>query len=239
MGLEAKGNMKKVALISAIAMVVLPGAANAETITFTGGLFATAPAGSTVETFDSLSPGTVLSSYSDSFATFTGTGIIEDPSTSVPTNPNSAEPYGDTSPYLSVQAGKTETITFKPSLTIDTFGFYWGSVDSYNTVVINFANNTSQSITPPSPANGQQASTETNGYWNITGTEAITSVVFGTGNTNAFETDNLYVFPTINGNNSTPTPLPAALPLFVSGLGALGLFGRRRKRDRTAFTAAV
>lgn len=33
------------------------------------------------------------------------------------------------------------------------------------------------------------------------------------------------------------TPLPAALPLFVSGLGALGLFGWRRKRKAAAITA--
>jgi hypothetical protein len=36
----------------------------------------------------------------------------------------------------------------------------------------------------------------------------------------------------------TTTPLPAALPLFASGLGALGLLGWRRKRkDRTAIAA--
>jgi hypothetical protein len=33
------------------------------------------------------------------------------------------------------------------------------------------------------------------------------------------------------------TPLPAALPLFASGLGALGLFGWRRKRKAVALTA--
>ena len=35
------------------------------------------------------------------------------------------------------------------------------------------------------------------------------------------------------------TPLPAALPLFVSGLGALGLFGWRRKRKNAAALAAA
>jgi hypothetical protein len=30
------------------------------------------------------------------------------------------------------------------------------------------------------------------------------------------------------------TPVPAALPLFASGLGAMGLFGWRRKRKAQA-----
>ena len=34
-----------------------------------------------------------------------------------------------------------------------------------------------------------------------------------------------------------PTPLPAALPLFATGLGAMGLFGWRRKRKEQAVAA--
>jgi len=36
----------------------------------------------------------------------------------------------------------------------------------------------------------------------------------------------------------TATPLPAAAPLFASGLGAMGVFGWRRKRKNTAVLAA-
>jgi hypothetical protein len=36
----------------------------------------------------------------------------------------------------------------------------------------------------------------------------------------------------------SPTPLPAALPLFATGLGALGLLGWRRKRKAAAIAAA-
>jgi len=32
------------------------------------------------------------------------------------------------------------------------------------------------------------------------------------------------------GNTLAATPIPAALPLFASGLGALGFLGRRRKK---------
>ena len=41
------------------------------------------------------------------------------------------------------------------------------------------------------------------------------------------------------GTWSGPTPLPAALPLFASGLGALGLLGWRRKRKNAAAIAAA
>ena len=37
---------------------------------------------------------------------------------------------------------------------------------------------------------------------------------------------------------SFETPLPAALPLFASGLGVMGLLGWRRKRKKAAVTAA-
>jgi hypothetical protein len=38
---------------------------------------------------------------------------------------------------------------------------------------------------------------------------------------------------------NNPTPLPAALPLFASGLGALGLLGWRKKRKNAAAIAAA
>ena len=38
-------------------------------------------------------------------------------------------------------------------------------------------------------------------------------------------------------DGSTATPLPAALPLFASGLGGLGLLGLRRKRKKAAAIA--
>jgi hypothetical protein len=49
--------------------------------------------------------------------------------------------------------------------------------------------------------------------------------------------DNVFVgYWALSGSlTPTPTPLPAALPLFATGLGALGLLGWRRKRKaRTA-----
>jgi hypothetical protein len=48
-----------------------------------------------------------------------------------------------------------------------------------------------------------------------------------------------YAFRTYTDTSfSSATPLPAALPLFASGLGALGLLGWRRKRKNAAAIAA-
>jgi hypothetical protein len=44
-------------------------------------------------------------------------------------------------------------------------------------------------------------------------------------------------FTSASGNFLAPTPLPAALPLFATGLGALGLLGWRRKRKAQAVAA--
>ena len=55
----------------------------------------------------------------------------------------------------------------------------------------------------------------------------------GQGNNNAF------AGPVSGGVETATTPLPAALPLFVTGLGAMGLFGWRRKRKNAAAIAAA
>ena len=44
------------------------------------------------------------------------------------------------------------------------------------------------------------------------------------------ETANVSMFYQMTIVDPNPTPLPAALPLFATGLGALGLLGWRRKR---------
>jgi hypothetical protein len=49
--------------------------------------------------------------------------------------------------------------------------------------------------------------------------------------------NNAITFQTFTGT-VTPTPLPAALPLFAAGLGASGLFGWLRKRKSRAAVAA-
>jgi hypothetical protein len=42
---------------------------------------------------------------------------------------------------------------------------------------------------------------------------------------------------TFSPDSSSATPLPAALPLFASGLGVLGVLGWRRKKKAAALAA--
>ena len=46
-------------------------------------------------------------------------------------------------------------------------------------------------------------------------------------------------FQSFTGGSLTETPLPAALPLFATGLGAMGLLGWRRKRKNAATIATA
>jgi uncharacterized protein (TIGR03118 family) len=66
------------------------------------------------------------------------------------------------------------------------------------------------------------------------------SLVFGTGMGSAGSPNTLYFTDGINSEMDglfgaiDPVPLPAALPLFATGIGALGLLGWRRKRKAQA-----
>lgn len=98
------------------------------------------------------------------------------------------------------------------------------------------------------------ASLVTNGQitsMSFTGTGAdLFGVHFGCGNSGPcelvwlFSGDTTFTVNSLNGfsnisafNDPTATPLPAALPLFAGGLGMMGLFVRRRKRNTSAFAA--
>lgn len=206
-----------------------------------------------IVTFDDLAllpgtpPGTqVYPNFVRNGATFSG-GIISNTSVSG----LYAQPFGDATQFMTVTpnppGSNFATITLNGDYA--RFGLFWGSMDAYN--YIQFKNNGvvvdtvtgTQVAQPPSGANGNQVSTDTNRYilmTNIAGgvfDEVILGSCYlsGAGCVNAFEFDNVSWGP----ENAAPpqVPLPAALPLFATGLGVMGLLGWRRKRSTA--TAAI
>jgi hypothetical protein len=139
-----------------------------------------------------------------------------------------ASPPNDTSHYFTVGSENSQkspgTISFD-SLT-KYFGYFGGSPDTYNSVELWRDGSLLQSFSGSYlaskanlAANGNWAS---GAYWNIWATNAneYFDQVKLVSTNNAFETD--------NHASVSAVPLPAALPLMLSGLGVLGFASRRR-----------
>jgi hypothetical protein len=138
-------------------------------------------------------------------------------------------------PYLSVLGGGSATIAFAdlPGVAppVEAFQFDWGSVDSYNSLTIDYTYNmtgsstllTGSAVAPP--ADGNQASADTNGRFTVWGTagETFDSITLASGS-NSFEIDNLAV---------GSVPEPATWALMLAGFGFLGFAASRPGRRTT------
>jgi len=131
-----------------------------------------------------------------------------------------AEPFGDTSRYLAIQAGQQEVIKF--ATVQNYFGFLLGSADTYNTFVFKLGGvgglteGTFTGANLLSPGNGNQFSPLTNGYVNFAG--AFDTVIFGSGS-NSLEIDNI----------SSAVPEPATWAMMILGFMGVGFMAYRRK----------
>jgi hypothetical protein len=129
-----------------------------------------------------------------------------------------AAPTGDFSTYLTTGSG---TITDTLSAGVNYFGFYWGSIDSYNTFSISESNGTTFSITGTELANEFDLTYGDSYFVNFFAgpNTSFRSATFASASP-SFEFDNV----------ATATPEPGTVSMLAGGLLIFaGAFRRRRK----------
>jgi hypothetical protein len=115
----------------------------------------------------------------------------------------------------------TDSVTYNNTSPTNSFGAYFSGLNG-GTLQISFNDGASQLITIPVTTNGGAE------YWGFTDTTVFSSFTIADLSGDNFGIDG------VSFNSVNTTPLPAALPLFATGLGALGLLGWRRKRKAAA-----
>jgi hypothetical protein len=147
---------------------------------------------------------------------------------------NNAAPFGDTTQYVSVGTSQTPQST---TLLVGSFanyvGLYWGSVDTYNNILITYADNTFDSVNSTLfaqllPANGDQGVGGSK-YVNIFTDRAISSLTFSS-TEKAFEFDNVSI---------KAVPEASTWAMMILGFLGLGFLGyRKSSKTGSAFRMA-
>jgi len=210
--------MKLFAAAAASLLLAAAGSANAAVITTFGPGDASPEAGYTV--IDNFDTGLGL------FGAFGNGYLLTTNHDGQGAPPANSIPY-DTN-YLSVLGGGGVSLDFSAltPVTVHSFEFDWGSIDSYNTLVIHSSAG-DVTIIPgsasfPNDANGNQVAPGTNGLFKVVGTEGETfSGISLSSGSNSFEVDNLAI---------AGVPEPATWAMMFLGLGGLGAALRTRRR---------
>src|ERR1700722_8836493 len=155
------------------------------------------------------------------------------------TTPNvSANPLGDTLPYMSVEADSTEQVIFGTAQT--SISIYWGSIDgnqggnnNLNTIAITIDNYTltgADLVNMGATGTGDQTGPLGNELVTITGLAPFTTATFSSTN-NAFEFSLAATPVTQTGG----TPEPATWAMMMIGFAGLGYAAFRRHSNGGAF----
>lgn len=184
--------------------------------------------------------------FSSGVANFSGQAYVVNnnggPPFPVPAGGISAQPANDPTNYMSLipsLAGSnptTETITFAPNTTYSSFGLYWGSVDTYNSVdfYLNNVQVAGASLSGNTGALGvvsfgDQFAANSNVYVTISGV-VFDKVVLGS-TANSFEFDNLQFGGPGQINPSVPEASTWAM--MILGFLGVGFISYRRRSSMT------
>jgi hypothetical protein len=126
-----------------------------------------------------------------------------------------------------------DTATFNLTSPTNSFGFFATGVQTFfgNVFQVSFNDGTLETLDIPINVNGGAE------YFGFTDSVAFNTITISRpANANG---DDFYGIDAISFNAPiSATPLPAALPLFAGGLGAMGFVAKRRKRKNGAAIAA-
>jgi hypothetical protein len=112
------------------------------------------------------------------------------------------------------------SVTFNFAAPTHSFGAFFTGLQGGPGVIVTFNDGSSQQINVAENANGGAQ------FFGLTDTLAFSALTISHTNDDAWGVDN------VSFNVSVETPLPAAFPLFVAGLGVIGWLGRRRGTER-------
>jgi hypothetical protein len=147
------------------------------------------------------------------------------------TSSNGAEPFGDTSNYLSVLGGGSVTVSVNKGF-VNTVSFLWGSVDTYNSIKFYDGSTligsfTGSDLLPSLQPTGCQDSANCTGYVTFADTDptqTITSFVMAS-TYNSFETDDFLASQV----GTPPVPEASTWVMMILGFFGVGLVSYRRR----------
>ena len=217
LGLSTAGHATSITILSP--GLLGPPAGYGSSATFDGGV----PLGTYGQT-DASGP------FSDGGADFSGSGVVMNNGGQGSLGLY-ATPFGDTTNYMAVLGGESEAIAY--SSLMNSFGLYWGSVDSYNSLTFYkgdtlVATITGSDVAPPMNANGGQTDYASNGYVLITALPLFDRVVAAS-SSNSFEFDNVVAGGATQF--SAAVPEPSTWAMLMVGFAGLGYAAFRRSKS--------
>jgi hypothetical protein len=214
--------MRKLILTAVATMAATPALAATPTIIFTPGVF-TVPPSTTAQVFQTFEGFAVGPASGTSLNT---TGDVRIAQGTVPGQSVNPDNNGDR--FLAIENGSF-TVNFASA--VQFFSFSLGTLDSYNSLTLNFADNTSQTFFGTqiigAPTAGPLNSTVSGrASFDLGGQAGILSAVFSSTQA-AFEIDDL----------ASAVPEPATWGMMILGFGIVGSQLRRRRSTKTLATA--
>jgi hypothetical protein len=214
--------MKKLLLSVSVAAALLAAfgsAANAVTIVETvddgttvagNGIFSAQPGVTTIDFNNGSSPG------------FSGGAVV-----SGSTGGIFATPFDDSTKYFTVGSPghSSSSTSFSTGTGLTYFGFYWGSVDNYNTIAfLDKDGNTIESFIGPVPNNGNQGVGGSR-WVEFAATGGTFQSIVLTSNTPALELDNVAYVAAV--------PEPSTWAMMILGFMGVGFMAYRRKNNHS------